>query len=476
MATKVRLAASTRLILAMFQLIAAIEDNFGRALFDILSKQYPDQVDDMIAKLSRFPADRIAKDPAEAKRAAYRNLGNRMLAIARREVQHTPDEAIDIVQDFLTYIVTGSRTVSDPETGEKVERTEAEPWDFTKADENWQGALKKIFRNIKTTGISRSQKITGIRDSDKRDFGMLKWKMEQGEELEDHEKKLYAKLEKAFKAKGMDPDEIPAWDPDKPWGAKEKGIEEAFGQRGEEGEEKAGGEGMIPTTDETALGKALDDKAAVREFIDLIDLHLPDLKSSLSEDTSKLFDLIFEDEVGSFGSDIKENMGQASALKEKYPDLYEANAKRWSGFVGDLRKKLLKEIFSYIDTEMSKRDYERLYEEFFADTTPREVEKREEAKVKEKESYQRGIDERKLGRLKHKKEEGQDLSSREQKEWDRLVKKLDLSEEDMAKIEAVAPKAKKTKKPAETEAMASLSPLARRVATKWLIDRGWYTI
>ena len=42
MATQVRLASSTRLILAMFQLIAAIEDNFGRALFDILSKQYPD--------------------------------------------------------------------------------------------------------------------------------------------------------------------------------------------------------------------------------------------------------------------------------------------------------------------------------------------------------------------------------------------------------------------------------------------------
>jgi hypothetical protein len=473
MATQVHLASSTRLILAMFQLIAAIEDNFGRALFDILSKQYPDQVDDMVAKLSGFPAEQIEAEPATAKRAAFRRLGNRMLAIARRELQHSPDEAIDVVQDFLTYIATGSKTVEDPETGERTERTEAEPWDFTKADENWQGALKKIFRNIKTTGISRSQKITGIRDSDKREFGMLKWKMEQGEELDAREKAEYKKLEKLFKSKKVDPDSIPAWDPDKPWGAKEKGIEEAFGKRGEEGEEKSGGEGAIPTTDETALGKALDDKAAVREFIDLIDLHLPDLKSSLSEDTSKLFDLIFEDEIGSFGSDIKENMGQASALKEKYPELYEANKKRWSGFVGDLRKKLLKEIFKYIDTEMSKRDYERLYEEFFADTTPRDVEKREEAKVKEKESYQRGIDERKLGRLKYKKDQSGKLSDREQKEWDRLVKKLNLSEEEIGRIEAVSPKSKKG--PA-AEAMASLSPMARRLAINWLIDHGWFTI
>lgn len=445
--TRPRIAASIKLIIAMWQLQAAIEDQFGRAVIDILKAQFPGQDIDI--------------SPAA--------LGRKMLLIAKKEVQGNIDNAMDVVQDFLTYITTGSREVRDPETGELVERTVGSPWDFTKADKTWRGALDKILRNIKTTGISRSQQTTGIRDSDRHEYGIIKWKEEHDEPLSAEEAQNKKRLERTFRLKNVDLETVPAWDPDKPWGSKEKGIEEAFGQRGEEGGEKSGGEGRIPTTDETALGKSLDDKAAIREFIGLIDEHIPDLRTSLSPDCLKLFDLIFTDEIGSFGSNIKENMGQASALKAKHPDLYQKNSTRWSGFVNGLRKQLLSEIWKYIETEMSKRDFERLYEEFFSDTTPREVEKVEQKKIKDKELYQQGIDERKLGRLLWK-QQNSTLSSKDQKDFDRLKKKLESQGVDTSKIEPLQPK-----KGDEDELMevASVSPLARRVAACWLIEHGW---
>lgn len=48
------------------------------------------------------------------------------------------------------------------------------------------------------------------------------------------------------------------------------------------------------------------------------------------------------------GNPVKENMGQSTALKERRPDLFKKNEKRWSGFVGDLRKKLLAKLEDYI--------------------------------------------------------------------------------------------------------------------------------
>jgi hypothetical protein len=242
----------------------------------------------------------------------------------------------------------------------------------------------------------------------------------------------------------------------------EKSVDDAFGVRGEGGGDPEGGEGRLPTDPESGLGKALDDKAAVKSFLDVIDEHIEDIKQFLSPDTRKLFDLIFEDEIGSFSSDIKENMGQASALKEKYPELYEKNAKRWSGFVGDLRKKLLTEIWNYIETEMSNKDFARLRDQFFSDVDPSVVRKLEREKSKGKDDYQKGLDERKLSRLKAKKESGS-LTSQEQKDFDRLAKRLS---EQGVDIDAIpAGKAASTRE-AASAALAS-NMIASRTTLHW---------
>lgn len=370
-----QIASSIRLILAMFRLYADVESGFGRAILDILRKQFPDQ--------------EITEDPAR--------VGHKIMAIARGQLQGNDADAMDAVQEFLTYIATGSKRVRDPETGELVERTEGKPWDFSKDFETWTDALTAIYRNVKTTAIAHSK----------------------------------SKMRKK---------------------TRERSVDEAFGRRTDAGPPE-GGEERMPTGEETSLGKALDDKAAVKEFISLIDEHLPDLRASLSEDSRKLFDLIFEDEVGSFGSDIKENMGQATALKDKYPELYEKNAKRWSGFVGDLRKRLLDEIWRYIEDEMSYNDYVRLRDQFFADVDPDAVRKMEQAKLKEKGAYQRGLDERKLARLKAKMLAGP-LSPQEQKDFDRISDRL---KEQGVNVDAIEPDASAgTKKKSSVLASALL--------------------
>ncbi len=339
-----RTAGSFRLIVAMWRLYAGIETDFGRAVIDILKKQYPDQ------DVSEHPG----------------TVGNKLMAIARKQLQNNESDAMDSIQELLTYLTTGSKF----EQGEdgRVERKTAKPWDFAKDFKTWQEALRAIYSNLRTNAMGRS-------------------------------------VSKSKKKK------------------RERSVDDAFGVRGEGGGDPDGGEGRMPTDPESGLGKALDDKAAVKSFLDVIDDHVADLRSFLSEDSRKLFDLIFDDEVGSFSSDIKENMGQASALKEKHPDLFEKNAKRWSGFVGDLRKKLLADIWNYIETEMSNKDFARLREQFFSDADPSAVRKIEREKVKGKEDYQKGLDERKLSRLKSKKD-SEGLSPQEQKDFDRLSKRL----------------------------------------------------
>lgn len=350
---RVRIANSIRLILAMFRLYADAATDFGKSIVDILKKQYPDQ--------------EVDADPAQ--------IGHKLMAIARKQLQYNDQDAMDAIQDLLTYLTTGSQYEVDDKgrvqydkEGEPIPRKSGKPWDFAKDWDTWQKALDAIYSNLRSTSMGRSITKTRRRK-------------------------------------------------------KERSVDEAYGVRGEEGGAPEGGEARMPTDTETNLGKALDDKAAVREFINLIDEHLEDLKNFLSPDAQKLFDLIFDDEVGSFGSDIKENMGQATALQKKYPELYEKHAKRWSGFVGDLRKKLLAEIWDYIEKEMSDRDYARLREHFFADVAPSAVRKKEREKEGEKESYQRGLDERKLSRLKAKLEAG-GLSAKEQADFDRLSKRL----------------------------------------------------
>lgn len=349
-----RISASVRVILAMFRLYADIEAGFGKAVIDILKKQYPD------AKIDIQPG----------------TIGHKMMAIARREVQNNNDDAYDVLQRFLTYITTGSEW-SVNEKGERVKRKESAPFDFTKDSPTWEDALKNMYSNIRLRGIEVSKGKTNR-------------------------------------------------------GKKERSIDQAYGTRPEGGGSPEGGEGKMPTPEENALGKALDDQAAIQEFMTVIDEHVDDMRNSMPVEQRALFDLIMLDEIGGFGSDIKENMGQATALKEKLENgspeekaIYEKNAKRWSGFVGDTRKKLLDSIWGYIENEMSNKDFARLREEFFSDTSPEAVRKIEKDKVQGKIDYQRGIDLRKVLRMREKEKAGS-LSDKEKKSLDSLIKKLEL--------------------------------------------------
>lgn len=393
LASSLHLSGSVRLILAVWRLVADAQQDIGRAVFDILKKQYPGQD--------------ITVSPGE--------IGRNLMYIARNQLQKNPEDALDSIMDFLAYITTGSKYETD-DSGKVVyeddekgvshpkERKEAKPWNFAKDFDKWQDALKAIYTNLKHRSIDKSK----------------------------------AKVRRR---------------------KQEESVDDAFGTRGEGSGVSEGGEGRMPTPDSTALGKALDDKAAIKEFIDVIDKHVIDLRESLPFEQQVLFDLVFEDEVGSFGSDVKENMGQATSLKDKLTGpsaseqmkkLYEKNSKRWSGFVSDTRKKLLESIHDFVENQLPQSDIDVLWSEFFSDTTPESVAKKEQEGLKGKEQYQVDIDTRKLGRLKWKKDNGEALSDKEEKEYKRLVDKLKKSGVKESDVPALDPevKGKKLKKSA----------------------------
>lgn len=401
-----RIAASVRVILAMFRLYADIESGFGRAIIDLLKKQYPGAEIDV-------PAGTI---------------GHKMMAIARREVQNNDSDAYDVLQKFLTYITTGSEFVSDPE-GNRVRRTKAEPFDFTKESPTWQDALKNIYSNIRLRGIEVSKGKTNR-------------------------------------------------------GKKERSVDQAYGKRPEGGGDAEGGEGRMPTPDDTSLGKALDDKAAIREFMSVIDDHIDDMRGSMPLEQQILFDLIMKDEIGGFGSDIKDNMGQATAYKEKLESgspeekaIYDKNAKRWSGFVGDTRNKLLDSIWNYVDKHLTPEEYRIMKETFFADTSPQAVRKIEKDKAQGKVEYQRGIDLRKYRRLQEK---GDSLSDGDKKTFENLSKKLEaeLKKEGKTLEQAVkaqiAEEESESKKKPEKKAPKEISKeSSARIARRLSAVRPW---
>jgi hypothetical protein len=384
----------------MFRLYADVETGFGKAIINILKKQFPDQNVDV--------------SPA--------TVGHKLMAIARKQLQNNDSAAMDAVQDFLTYITTGSRYETDDagvvqrdtETGEPIQRKTGKPWDFAKDWDKWEDALSAMYSNLRTTAMSGS-------------------------------------MQKMKKTK------------------QEKTIDQAFGKRDDAGG-MGEGEGRMPTPSDTELGKALDDQSAIREFYDVIDEYIPELKKSLTPEELSLFELIFDDDIGTFGSDIKENMGQASALQEKNPEMYEKNKKRWSGFVGDLRKKLLDKIWVFIENYMTPGDYGVLKETFFADVDPSAVRKKEREKTQGKEDYQRGIDERKVARYKAK-QETEELGPKEKDDLKRLTKKLT---EQGVNVDAIKPDAgagagrrKKNEAPeAQAQQAFSISKAAFSVASK----------
>jgi hypothetical protein len=370
----------------MFRLYAGLEENWGRAVKDILRKFFPD-----------------AKD--EIAKASDQGIGQKMLNIALKQTQYNETKAQDAIQDAIMYWSTGTSEYNKgaverrdypkklkeweaakakaeaegkpaPEAPEKPKDVKVpEPFDFSKSGSTWEDALNNMYSNLRTRSMSHSMG--------------------------------YTKKEK-----------------------KERSVDQAFGQRGEEGGAPEGGEGRMPTPESEggvgaaeSLGQALDDKAGVKQFVDLIDDHIGDLKAFLPDDQRKLFELIFDDDIGSFGSDIKENMSQATALKDKHPDLYQKNAKRWSGFVGDLRKKLLESIWDYVDTHLTKQERSALRETFFADVDPAYVRRKEKEKTGDKADYQQGIDERKLSKFKWMEQNGT-LDDKSKKSYDALKKKL----------------------------------------------------
>lgn len=345
-----KISASVRLIMAMFRLYAALEENWGRMIKDILREQYPAAKDEI---------DKSMSDQA---------LGQKVLAIAMKQTQYDETRAQDAIQDTITYWIKSK-------------------FNFAEGSKTWEEALRNMYSNLRHRAMSES-------------MGTTKRKK------------------------------------------RERSIDQAYGQRGEEGGAPEGGEGRMPTPEAEggvgaaeSLGQALDDKAGVKQFVDLIDEHIGDLKAYLPDDQRKLFELIFDDDVGSFGSDIKENMSQATALKDKHPELFEKNSKRWSGYVGDLRKKLLESIWDYVDTHLTKQERSALRETFFGDVDPAYVRRKEKEKVGDKADYQQGIDERKLSKWKWMEQNGT-LDDKSKKSYENLKSKLQKSGVDVDAIPA----------------------------------------
>lgn len=111
-----------------------------------------------------------------------------------------------------------------------------------------------------------------------------------------------------------------------------------------------------------AFDPKLDDQADIVAFMEEFGRIIPDFVNGLSEAEKALFDVIFNDGVGSFSQDVKQNMNQGSAVREKYPDLYEKNKKRWSGFVYDTRKKLFNKLQDFLFEDTSRQFRERMRE------------------------------------------------------------------------------------------------------------------
>ena len=376
---QLRISNSVRLILAMFRIYADIETDFGKGIILILKEQYPDQD--------------VDADPAQ--------VGHKLMNIARKELQQNDQDAFDTIQNFLTYISTGSKYELDEEgkfmtdeEGDRKLRSTPKPFDFTKGSPTWKDALLNIYNNVARKGITRSKK-----------------KMRQIRE--------------------------------------EKSIDEAFGRRTDEGGAE-GGEGRMPTPDETSLGKTLDDASALKEFYTLIDQHIPQLKASLPDDERALFELVFDDEIGGFGGDIKENMGQATQFRENYPEVWEKFVSgpgssgaddekklrlKWSAYVGKLRKNLLSGIWDYINDSMKMKDFKKLQDEFFSDYDPSAQERQVEEKEKEKASYQGMRDENNIARLKAKIEKDGKLSDADQKKFDRIKEKIEKAQLDAVNME-----------------------------------------
>jgi hypothetical protein len=406
----------------MLRLAADVETSLGRHILEILKRQYSDQAGEIDLSGTQ--------------------IGHMMVNKAKKELQGDYAEALDAVQNFMIKIVKRN---DRPEFDFRADSAKGSPGAKT-----WKQALNNILNNVKTTAMSQSMSRFRSKKDPSEEYGELLYRKENQNLVEEGKRKKLVqgdegqvfmkawspkdnlrmkKLESILEEEGTDPSTIKPIPKAGYKGAPTKSIDQAFGTRGEDGGDATGGEGRMPTGTDTPLGRALDDQAAIKQFMDLLDEEVPHLRNILNPEEKVLFDLIFYEDEGGFGSDIKENMNQASRLKEKLLEsesgraVVERNEKRWSGFVGDTRKKLLLKITDFVENILSPAQSSILYDTFFGDTTEGDVDALEMKKESEKEGYQLGIDKRKIARYKFEIENGT-ISDKDKKSYDSLVKKL----------------------------------------------------
>lgn len=463
--TAPRVAASVRLILAMFRLYANLEAGFGKAVLDILKAQYPEQ------------AGEIDLTPNQ--------VGRQLIQKAKKEVQGDEQAAYDTVQDFLVKI-------TNAKTDFRSDKMNEDGTVKSKGAKDWRSALNNILNNIRRQGMNISQRKYRDNTSDEDKYAGLLYTKQRSTEGKPGAPKWDANkerdlqvLEKKLRADKIDPSTIQPKRPSRD-GARTKTLDEAFGKRDGEGGDPTGGEGNIPTSalpsGGGSYGKPLDEKAALKSFYEAIDDNLPELKRSLSKDTLPLFELIFDHDIGDFRNSLKDgdegtgltSMNQATQLmtmltagkvdmerlnvkdpvtgkitsKPLDPDsgrsvpgyptseskaLYERNSHRWSSKVGELRKELLQEIQDFVESYMAPAEIDVLWDAFFKDSDQVKNVNRTERRIEEvKKKEQSGKEDRTIARIKWELENG---DSKNAKKLEMLKKKYG-----QAKLDQIVPR------------------------------------
>lgn len=362
-------------------------ENWGRAVTDILKSQYPTMLEEMAED------DRYRENPAAV-------IGNRMFRKALKEVQYNDEDAADAIQDFLRYLVESKFNF-------KKETKSGSP-----GAETWRQALNNIMSNVRARAKSHSyKKFRKGENTDEELYADLLYKQKQSEESGRYkwtpaQQKKLDDLRIALIDKGVDVEKIQP----KKKGRKNKRnltIDEAFGSRGEGGDEPEGGEGRIP-----GEGMAIDDSAAMRSFLDTLDELVYEeggLRDELKKDPEQLllFDFIMGDhgwvqtekgevdKTGTFITGIGNNMAQASLFRDWLEELVESNAPearlakemlakrghRWSASITKVRNKLLKSIIKFTEEAMTPREFDQLWEAMYGQMTLKDLEKGEDAKL-----------------------------------------------------------------------------------------------
>jgi hypothetical protein len=423
------------------RLSADIAEGFGRAILSILQKQYPEMRREMAED------EKYKENPAAA-------VGHKLLAIARKQLQYNDQDAYDAIQDFLVYLTSSNFQFKSP-------TKRGNPGAST-----WRHALGNIFSNMHTRAMSHSfKKFKAGKHTEEDLYSDLKWRKNQFDQgnkrynwTEDDEDEL-ARLEQALRTKNVDINKIVPTKLRRK-NTRDKTLDEAFGKR-DEGGSPSGGLERMPVSPESSMGMPSDERAAKKSFMEVLDEVVPDLQNELNQPEYRtvdrtpdfpvglpaqrfLFEYIMSEEgTGSFLPDIKANMGQASEFRDwleeratrpgpngkEAREVLKRYAKRWSGFVGDTRLKLMKSVQSFMEDALPEQEYEQLWNEFFSDTTPRQVEKLKERRDLEAVRYQRGRDLRALIRMMESSKLGL-LSTKEQSDMTKLKQKIGREIED----------------------------------------------